>query len=65
MNEIEISSERIRLRLMNTSDLNSIHLLHSLPETDEFNALRTPEDLVETKNIIKPRIAENQGTIKP
>lgn len=50
---------------MNTSDLNSIHLLHSLPETDEFNALRTPEDLVETKNIIKPRIAENQGNIKP
>lgn len=33
MTEIEILTERIKLRLINLSDLDSIHNLHSLPET--------------------------------
>ena len=60
MNEIEILTERIKLRLIEFSDLNSIHKLHSLPETDEFNALGIPEDIEETKSIITPWIAENK-----
>ncbi|WP_339838934.1 GNAT family N-acetyltransferase [uncultured Maribacter sp.] len=60
MNEIEILTERIKLRLITFSDLNSIHKLHSLPETDEFNALGIPEDIEETKSIITPWIAENK-----
>lgn len=60
MNEIEILTERIKLRLIEFSDLNSIHKLHSLPETDEFNALGIPEDIEETKSIITTWIAENK-----
>jgi RimJ/RimL family protein N-acetyltransferase len=60
MTEIEISTERIKLRLIELSDLNSIHKLHSLPETDEFNALGIPKNIEETKNIIEPWIAENK-----
>lgn len=41
-------------------DLNSIHKLHSLPETDEFNALGIPKNINETKSIIEPWIAENK-----
>ena len=59
MTEIEISTERIKLRLIELSDLNSIHKLHSLPETDEFNALGIPQNIEETKNVIEPWIAEN------
>jgi len=60
MTEIEIFTERIKLRLIELSDLNSIHKLHSLPETDEFNALGIPQNIEETKNVIEPWIAENE-----
>jgi ribosomal-protein-alanine N-acetyltransferase len=60
MNEIEILTERTRLRLINQSDLDSIHSLHSLPETDEFNALGIPGSIEETKSIIEPWIAGNK-----
>ncbi len=60
MTEIEISTKRIKLRLIELSDLNSIHKLHSLPETDEFNALGIPQNIEETKSVIEPWIAENK-----
>jgi len=62
---IEIITERIKLRLIIISDLHSIHTLHSLPETDEFNALGIPKNIEETKSIIEPWIEEHKlNTIK-
>ncbi|SKB44367.1 GNAT family N-acetyltransferase [Maribacter arcticus] len=61
MNETEIETERIRLRLIDRSDLDSIHTLHSLPETDKFNALGIPNSIEETKAIIEPWIKENRS----
>ena len=55
-----LKSTRINLRLIEQSDLNSIHELHSLAETDEFNALGIPADIAETKSIIEGWIAENK-----
>ncbi len=60
MNEFEILTERLKLRLIELSDLDSIHNLHSLPETDEYNALGIPKDIEETKSIIESWIAENK-----
>lgn len=59
MIKIEIPTERTRLKLIEISDLDNIHKLHSFPETDEFNALGIPENKEETKSIIEPWIAEN------
>ena len=56
----EILTERTRLRLIEISDLDAIHKLHSLPETDEFNTLGIPENIEETKAVIVPWIAENE-----
>lgn len=61
MNETEIETERIRLRLIDRSDLDSIHTLHSLPETDKYNALGIPNSIEETKAIIEPWIKENRS----
>jgi hypothetical protein len=36
--KIELFSKRLKLRLIETSDLSAIHNLHSV-ETDEFNTL--------------------------
>ncbi len=60
MNKTEIVTERIKLRLIDLSDLESIHNLHSLPETDAYNALGIPETIEETKTVIEPWILENQ-----
>lgn len=59
--KIEISTERTRLRLIGLSDLNSIHALHILPETDAFNTLGIPSNMEETRSVIEPWIAENQS----
>ncbi len=57
---IEILTERTKLRLIEISDLHSIHKLHSLPETDEYNTLGIPKNIEETKTVIEPWISENQ-----
>lgn len=59
----KIFTERLRLRLLQMSDLENVHELHSLPETDEFNALGIPENLEETKLIIETWMDEYQKTI--
>ncbi|MEO1486138.1 MAG: GNAT family N-acetyltransferase [Bacteroidota bacterium] len=56
----EIISKRLRLRPIYWDDLEDIHTLHSLPETDKFNTLGIPKDLDETKRVITPWIAENE-----
>jgi len=60
MNKIEITTDRIKLRLIELLDIDSIHQLHALPETDEYNTLGIPKNIEETKSIIEPWIAENK-----
>ena len=60
MVEPEIITERIKLRLIKLSDLESIHNLHSLLETDAYNALGIPKTIDETKSVIQPWILEHQ-----
>lgn len=60
MNNLQLVSERTKLRLIQLSDLDFIHQLHALPETDEFNALGLPKSIEETKDIILPWIEDNQ-----
>jgi ribosomal-protein-alanine N-acetyltransferase len=60
MKTIELFNERLKLRLIEFSDLNAIHSLHSLPETDEYNTLGIPASIEVTKKIITPLISDNQ-----
>lgn len=60
MSNITLRSDRIKLRLISSSDLESIHILHSLPETDEFNTLGIPNNIEETKLVIEPWIADTE-----
>jgi [ribosomal protein S5]-alanine N-acetyltransferase len=52
-------TDGLQLRLIVINDLESIHKLHSLPETDEFNTLGIPESIDVTMDVIKPWIAEH------
>lgn len=60
MNQFHLKSERLALKPIHFSDLEAIHQLHSLPETDEFNTLGIPENIEQTQAIIENWIAENQ-----
>jgi ribosomal-protein-alanine N-acetyltransferase len=59
MKNVSLLTERTELKLIDFSDLEFIHELHSLPETDQYNALGIPKDIEETKLVIKPWIEEN------
>lgn len=56
---MEILTDRLKLRFIEPSDLDSIHILHSLPETDQFNTLGIPKNMAETKAIVASWIAEH------
>ncbi len=59
---MKIFSDRLTLCLIEFKDLDDIHELHSLPETDEFNTLGIPLSKLETEKIIEPWIADNKAS---
>ena len=57
-NHYNLKSDRLRLDEITISDLEEIHVLHSIPEVDEFNTLGIPADLRETKEFMQPIIKD-------
>jgi len=60
MKLIALFSERLKLRLIEFSDLNAIHALHCLPETDKYNTLGIPDNIEVTEKFIAPQILAHQ-----
>jgi RimJ/RimL family protein N-acetyltransferase len=61
MMDIKLRTNRLIIRPISLSDLDKIHVLHSLPETDKFNTLGIPENLDQTEKIIKDWIEKNNN----
>jgi ribosomal-protein-alanine N-acetyltransferase len=59
MNIVILKIERLILRPVTALDLDYIHELHSLKETDEFNTLGIPANIEETKLLLEKWISEN------
>jgi len=49
---MELQTTRLHLRELSFADLASVHLLHSLPEVDEFNTLGLPDNLATTERLL-------------
>ncbi len=47
-----ITTSRLQLRDLSVADLEAVHLLNSLPETDRYNTLGIPEDTGVTKALL-------------
>ncbi|MCC9135997.1 GNAT family N-acetyltransferase [Pontibacter silvestris] len=60
MKRTDLFTERLKLRLIDMSDVVSVHQLHSLPETDMFNTLGIPKNISETHSVIEPWVQDNQ-----
>lgn len=54
-----LKTDRLLLRDITLNDLESIHTLHSLPETDEYNTLGIPATINETKNNVEEWVSKN------
>ncbi|SHG19470.1 GNAT family N-acetyltransferase [Flagellimonas flava] len=57
--DIKLQTQRLLLSPISLSDLEKIHELHSLPETDRYNTLGIPESIVQTEELIKGWIEKN------
>jgi [ribosomal protein S5]-alanine N-acetyltransferase len=58
--QMNIFGERLTLKLIDESDLEAIHELHSRPEVDQFNTLGIPKNIKETEGIVEPWIFDNK-----
>ena len=61
MQQLELISERLRLRLIHEEDVKAIHELHSMPETDQFNTLGIPQSIEETAKIVQEWVKQNKA----
>ncbi|MCE2612782.1 GNAT family N-acetyltransferase [Flavobacteriaceae bacterium D16] len=59
MVDIKLQTKRLFITPVCLADLDKIHELHSLPETDRFNTLGIPESLSQTKELVRGWIAKN------
>ncbi|MFC6267655.1 GNAT family N-acetyltransferase [Frigoriflavimonas asaccharolytica] len=55
-----LESERLTLNLVTALDIGNVHVLHSLPEVDEYNTLGIPKNIEETKSLVENWILENK-----
>ncbi len=55
-----LKTKRLLLRELEFSDLQKIHQLHSLPESDVFNTLGIPETLQVTEELLKEWLIKEQ-----
>jgi RimJ/RimL family protein N-acetyltransferase len=57
----KLETDRLKLKLITISDLEKIHELLSLPETDKYNTLGIPSNIAETKQILDELIVKNNN----
>lgn len=50
--KVMLKTERLNIRELTLADIENVHILHSLPETDEFNTLGIPENIQATEIIV-------------
>jgi [ribosomal protein S5]-alanine N-acetyltransferase len=48
-----LQTKRLRINDIALTDIASIHVLHSLPETDEFNTLGIPDAIEVTEKLVR------------
>ncbi len=58
--DIILHSQRLRLRPINTNDIEAVHALHSMPQTDAFNTLGIPDSIHTTEQIVNGWLMQQQ-----
>jgi len=58
---VELQTERLTIKELSLADLEEIHYLHSLPETDEFNTLGIPDTIKTTELLLAEWIGQQNA----
>src|SRR6185295_15709802 len=58
---MELQTERLNIKELSLADLEAIHQLHSLPETDEFNTLGIPATIQTTEFLLMEWIGQQKA----
>ena len=61
---MNLESSRLKIIEISWDDLDNIHHLHSIAEVDEFNTLGIPENVEETKEVIRPIIEDQKLSVR-
>jgi len=56
----KLTTNRLHLKIITPDDLDDIHHLHSLPETDQYNTLGIPENKAATEAIVQQWLSQQQ-----
>lgn len=59
--QLELTTNRLQLRLIALDDLDDIHHLHSLAEIDQYNTLGIPENKAVTEAIVQQWLDQQQA----
>jgi ribosomal-protein-alanine N-acetyltransferase len=54
-----LKTNRLQIREITINDLDSVHALHSMPETDQYNTLGIPDNIEQTRIIVSNWLAAN------
>lgn len=55
-----LATQRLVMNIISRSDLEAVHALHCLPETDEYNTLGLPADIAVTQTVLDGWLAAQQ-----
>lgn len=61
---MELQTERLEIKELSLTDLEDIHQLHSLPETDEFNTLGIPANIQTTEFLLIEWIGQQNANLR-
>ncbi len=59
-----LTTKRLILRNVEKKDLEAVHALHSLPQTDRYNTLGIPENVDITRDILTGWIDDNKASAR-
>lgn len=61
---ITLPTSRLIIRELNSEDLNFVHLIHSMPEIQEYATLSIPESLLESIEYLKKYIEDQNNVLR-
>ena len=60
INSMKLKTDRLKIRELSLADLEAIHQLHSLPETDKYNTLGIPATIQTTELLLNEWIEKQR-----
>lgn len=61
---MNILTDRLLIKEVSIDDAKIVHTIHSIPEVDKYNTLGLPNNIDETKELIRPAIEDQSNNVR-